>query len=238
MPPASKRFRQRDELRQCPHCEARTEALRHLAPPQAQEFATVIAEAASTDNRARRAMIDSQLRTSGVNAPLVLKRMGEVAREDFVPAASRGIAYMDRAIRLENGRALPAPLVQGKLLEEAAPTGSEKAIVVDAGSGYLAELLKPLVAELTVLSPEEAVGTGRKGKGASLLVIDGAVEEIPAGLAKRLADDARIVTGLVSNGVTRIAVGRKTAAGVSLLPVYDIGVPVLSEFATPKGWSF
>jgi len=197
------------------------------------------AEAANlTTQRARRAMIDSQLRTSGVNTPLVIRRMGEVAREDFVPAASRGVAYVDRAIRLESGGWLPAPLVQGKMLEEAQPGGEEKAIVVDGGSGYLAELLRPLVAELTVLNPEEAVGKGTKGKGADLLMIDGAVEEIPAGLARRLANGARIVTGMVTNGVTRIAVGRKTDSGISLMPVYDIGIPQLHEFDKPKGWSF
>ncbi|WP_338242023.1 protein-L-isoaspartate O-methyltransferase family protein [Aurantiacibacter hainanensis] len=191
-----------------------------------------------TGNRARRAMIDSQLRTSGVNAPFVIRRMSQVAREDFVPAASKGVAYVDRAIRLENGAWLPAPVVHGKMLEEANPDGDEKAIVVDAGSGYLAELFRPLVAELTILSPEEAVGKGTKGKGADLLVIDGAVEEIPAGLGKRLADGARIVTGMVGNGVTRIAVGRKTESGVSLMPVYDVGIPQLHEFDKPKGWSF
>lgn len=197
------------------------------------------AEAANTaHSRARRAMIDSQLRTSGVNEPFVIRRMAQVAREDFVPAGSKGVAYVDRAIRLESGAWLPAPLVQGKMLEEAAPTGQEKAIVVDAGSGYLAELFRPLVADLTVIGPEEAVGKGTKGKGANLLVIDGAVEEIPVSLSRRLADGARIVTGLVSNGVTRIAVGRKGESGVSLLPVYDIGIPQLHEFDRPKGWSF
>jgi len=197
------------------------------------------AEAANlTHDRARRAMIDSQLRTSGVNEPSVLKRMASVAREDFVPTASKGKAYMDRAIRLEDGGWLPSPLVQGKMLEEANPSGDEHALVVDGGSGYLAELLRPLVAKLTVISPEDAVGTGRKGKDANLLVIDGAVEEIPAKLAKKLADDARIVTGLTTNGVTRIAVGRKTASGVSLMPVFDIGIPQLHAFDKPKGWSF
>lgn len=197
------------------------------------------AEAANlTYDRARRAMIDSQLRTSGVNEPFVLKRMAAVPREHFVPAASSGKAYMDRAIRLDNGGWLPSPLVQGKMLEEANPAGTEHAIVVDGGSGYLAELLRPLVAELTVISPEEAIGAGRKGKGANLLVIDGAVEEIPAKLAGRLADGARIVTGLVGNGVTRIAVGRKSASGISLMPVFDTGVPQLHAFDKPKGWSF
>lgn len=197
------------------------------------------AEAANvTGNPARRAMIDSQLRTSGVNSPYVIRRMGEVAREDHVPVASKSLAYVDRAIKLGNGNWLPAPLVQGKMLEEAQPTGAEKAIVVDAGSGYLAELLRPLVGELVTLSVEDATGKGTKGKGAQLLVIDGAVEEIPAGLARRLADGARIVTGIANNGVTRIAVGRKDESGVSLMPVFDIGIPQLHAFDKPKGWSF
>ena len=197
------------------------------------------AEAANiAPNPARRAMIDSQLRTSGVNEPFVLRRMGQVAREDFVPEGAKSRAYMDRAIRLENGAWLPSPVVQGKMLEEANPRSGEAAIVVDGGSGYLAELLRPLVGELTVLSPEDALGKGRKGKGATLLVIDGAVEEIPATLANRLADDARIVTGIVDKGVTRIAVGRKTAGGVSLFPVFDTGIPKIDAFDKAKAWTF
>ncbi|RJY10319.1 protein-L-isoaspartate O-methyltransferase [Aurantiacibacter aquimixticola] len=183
-------------------------------------------------------MIDSQLRTSGVNEPFVLRRMAQVPRENFVPAAGVGTAYMDRAIRLEGGGWLPAPVVQGRMLEEANPRGDEHALVVDGGSGYLAELLRPLVKEMTVISPEDAVGSGRKGKGADLLVIDGAVEHVPTALAKRLADNALIVTGIVTDGVTRVARGRKTAAGVSLIPVFDTGIPQLRAFDKPKGWSF
>ncbi|MGB3166850.1 MAG: protein-L-isoaspartate O-methyltransferase [Alteraurantiacibacter sp.] len=197
------------------------------------------AEAANiAPNPARRAMIDSQLRTSGVNEPFVLKRMGQVAREDFVPAASKARAYMDRAIRLDKGGWLPAPVVQGKMLEEANPQGDELAIVVDGGSGYLAELLRPLVGELVVLTPEDALGKGKAGKGATLLVVDGAVEEIPVALAKRLQDGARIVTGVAEKGVTRIAVGRKGTGGVSLFPVYDTGIPQIHAFDKATGWSF
>jgi protein-L-isoaspartate(D-aspartate) O-methyltransferase len=188
--------------------------------------------------QARRAMIDSQLRTSGVNADYVLRRMGEVAREDYVPAAVRDIAYIDRAIALESGGFLPAPLVQGMMLQEAEPGADDHAIVVDGGSGYLAELLRPLVGKLTVLSPADAVGGGQEGKNASLLLIDGAAEELPAQLVALLADGARIVTGTVEGSVTRIAVGRKTPAGASLMPVLDAGIPRITAFDKPKGWSF
>ena len=50
--------------------------------------------------------------------------------------------------------------------------------------------------------------------------------------------DPNLCTGMVSKGVTRVAVGRKSESGVSLMPVYDIGIPQLHEFDKPKGWSF
>ena len=65
---------------------------------------------------ARRAMIDSQLRVSGVNDPAVLAAFDKVAREDHVPAALAGSAYIDRALALGDGHNLPAPLAQGEIV--------------------------------------------------------------------------------------------------------------------------
>jgi len=187
---------------------------------------------------ARKAMIDSQLRTSGVNAEYVLARMGAVARENFVPENARGIAYIDRAIALGNGRYLAAPVVQGLMLQEARPAESDKALLVDGGSGYMAELLRPLTGSLEVLSPLDAVAPSRKRGDFTLLVIDGAIEQLPDALVQRLAEGSRVVTGLVRNGLTRLAVGRKAAGEVSLLALAEIGIPALPEFAAKKQWSF
>ncbi|MGB3378885.1 protein-L-isoaspartate O-methyltransferase family protein [Allopontixanthobacter sediminis] len=187
---------------------------------------------------ARRAMIDSQLRTSGVNEPFVLARMAAVPREDFVPAAARDTAYIDRAIPLENGRRLAAPLFYGMMLAEAQPLAAETALVVDSGSGYLPELLRPLVKSVDVITPEEALVKSRKAAVYSLMLVDGAVEELPDSLTKRLGDGGRVLTGLVTKGVTRLAVGRKTAGGVALLPLAELGIPRLSEFDKAAGWSF
>jgi protein-L-isoaspartate(D-aspartate) O-methyltransferase len=190
---------------------------------------------------ARRAMVDSQLRTSGVYADFVRERMGTVPREEFVPQDMRAAAYMDRAVPLGNGRFLAAPLVQGRMLEEAAPTGEDKILLVDCGSGYMAELLRPLAGSLKVVSPAEAVSAAKKGAKNeiyTLLIVDGAIEHLPDALARRLADGGRIVTGLVVRGITRLAAGRKIAGEASLIPLAEIGIPVLPEFAVPKGWSF
>ncbi len=187
---------------------------------------------------ARKAMIDSQLRTSGINAQFALSRMGTVAREDFVPATARGVAYVDRAIALGNGRYLAAPVVQGLMLQEARPSAADKALLVDGGSGYLAELVRPLVGSLEVVSPANAVAVSRKRGDFTLLMIDGAIEHLPDTLVRRLAEGARVVTGLLRNGLTRLAVGRKAAGEVGLLPLAEVGIPVLPEFAAKKEWSF
>ncbi len=186
---------------------------------------------------ARRAMIDSQLRTSGVNEEYVLARLLAVPREDFLPADKASVAYIDRAIALGADGHLAAPLFYGKLLMEAAPGPQDRVLVVEGGTGYLAELLRPLVAELTTVSAADAMNAAAAATY-SLIVIDGAIEQLPDALTAQLADDGRIVTGLLLRQVTRLASGRKVAGNVTLQPLEDLGIPVLHAFDVPKGWTF
>ncbi|KTR84711.1 protein-L-isoaspartate O-methyltransferase [Novosphingobium barchaimii] len=196
---------------------------------------TVTEDQRDTTLAARRAMIDSQLRTSGVNEPWILEAMGSLAREDYVPANMRDAAYIDRAIALGDGRMLASPLVHGRFLAEARPTQADKALLI-GDDGYLAALLRPLVGSLDVVAPGDA---GAIGSGDyTLIMIDGAIEALPDALVNRLAPDGRVVTGQVLRGVTRVATGRKAAGRVALLPLAEIGIPVLPEFAAPKRWSF
>lgn len=185
---------------------------------------------------ARRAMIDSQLRVSGVNSPDVLAAMNAVAREDYVPAALQANAYLDRAIALDGGGAMPAPLVHGRMLVEAAVQAGEKVLVISA-SGYLAALAKELGAAVTQITPADTLAKKKAGPF-SLILIDGAAEQLPAFVAASLASDGRVVTGTVTRGITRLAAGRKSADGVALLELADLGMPVITEFAAPKQWSF
>jgi protein-L-isoaspartate(D-aspartate) O-methyltransferase len=201
---------------------------------------TLVADRATDFAAARRAMIDSQLRTSGVTDTIVIEAMGRIPREDFVPAAARGHAYIDRAIPLEGDKALPAPLFHGKVLSEAALKADDAVLLVSCGSDYLPALVRPLVAKLDVITAAEAVakrGTGGKGSY-TVLLIDGAIEVLPDGLGAALTGGGRIVTGLVERGVTRLAAGRKVGGAVSLLPLAEMGIPVLVEFAAPRRWSF
>ncbi len=187
---------------------------------------------------ARRSMVDSQLRPSGVNARYVLERMLAVPREDYVPPDARAIAYIDRAVPLGGDRFLPSAEFHGLMLQEAAPAPTDRALVVDCGSGYLPELLRPMVASVAVATPEAAARGEAPGGPFSLMLIDGAVEQVPGPLAALLAQDGRAVTGLLEDGVTRLAAGRRAGHAIALLPLAELGIPHLPAFAKPRSWSF
>ena len=193
--------------------------------------------AAAFSVQSRRAMVDSQLRTSGVNEPWVLAAMAALPREDFVPENARAGAYTDRAVPLGNGRYLAAPLVHGRMLAEAAPVPTDKALLVSGGSDYLAALLRPLVGSLEVVDAADVATAARSGPY-SLIIVDGAAEELPASLTAALADNGRLVTGLVERGITRLATASRVGDAVAVLPLAEMGIPVLAEFAAPKRWSF
>jgi len=187
---------------------------------------------------ARKAMIDSQLRTSGVNEEYVLARMAAVGREKFLPAEKAGLAYIDRSISLDEHTHLASPLFYGKLLMEAAPFPDDTALVLHGGTGYLAELLEPLVKNLSTVSADDVAKSGLAHSDYSLILVDGAIEDFPSSVADMLSEGGKVVSGIVENGVTRLASGRKVAGHLVLEPVEDIGIPVLHNFDRPRGWTF
>ena len=193
---------------------------------------------AADNSAARRAMIDSQLRVSGVNNERVLAAINTVAREDHIPAAARGHAYIDRAIALGNGQALPAPLVQGLMLSEALPAAGDRVLVVSGGSTYLGALVEAMGALVDSIDAADAGVVKRGMQPYDVLLIDGAIEQLPAELSAAVVEGGRVVTGLVLRGVTRLASGRKLGGEVQLLPLAEVGIPVLGQFARTKSWSF
>lgn len=183
---------------------------------------------------ARRAMIDSQLRPQGVSDPAVLAAMGSVPREQFVPETARPLAYMDRPLDLGDGKAMMPPAALGRLVMEMEPRAGERALVVGSGNGYAAKVLEALG-----LSVDTAEDHHRAGKAIyDLILIDGAVEDIPAGLTARLGDDGRLGAAIADNGVTRLAVGRVSNGILGLRRFADAEVPLLSRFTRPRAFTF
>src|SRR5207253_7282701 len=126
----------------------------------------------------RRAMVASQLRTTGVNDPRVIAAMGEVPRERFVPADRAALAYADALVPLADGRALSPPMALGRLLTAAELQGNERALVIGAGSGYAAAVLARLAGPVTALEADPAlVATAREAlAGTGVDVVEGPLE--------------------------------------------------------------
>jgi protein-L-isoaspartate(D-aspartate) O-methyltransferase len=183
---------------------------------------------------ARRAMIDSQLRPQGVSDPAVLAAMGSVPREEFVPEAVRPLAYSDRPLDLGGGKAMMPPSALASLVTALEPRSGERALVVGSGNGYAARVLEALG-----LKVDQADAGGASAKsGYDVILIDGAVGEVPAGLAGRLVPNGRLATGIDDNGVTRLAVGRVSAGVLGLRRFADSEVPVLPGFSRPRAFTF
>lgn len=183
---------------------------------------------------ARRAMIDSQLRVSGVNDPAILAAFAAVPREDFVPAGRRATAYVDRAVPLDNGDALSPALTHGQMLTAAEPVAADKVLVVSR-NGYLAALAGQLAGSVTQAAPDADWAANGPY---SLVLVDGALETVPEKLGAALADDGRVVAGMVDRGVTRLETGRKVAGELAFTALGEADFAVLDEFAAKQGWSF
>lgn len=201
----------------------------------------------------RTAMVESQLRTSDVDDQRVIAAMAHVAREDFVPAERRAMTYIDRPIPLAGGRSLNPPLIVGRLLKEAQIAQGDKVLLIGAATGYSAALLANLGGQVTAVEEEGGseiavagvtVVRGALNAGApagapyDVLFIDGAVEEVPAALVQQLADGARVVTGIIERGVTRLCGGRVVAGVLGLASLADLEMVVLPGFAAPEQFVF
>lgn len=204
---------------------------------------------------ARRAMVESQLRPQGVTDSGVLDAMGEVPREQFVPADVRPMAYVDRALALGGGRFLAPCAVLGQLLTQMAPYAGERALVVGAGTGYSAAVLRHIGLEVTALESSAELAAAGKAQGIDfvhgdleqghpegapydLILIDGAVACLPDAITDQLAPGGRLGAGLIERGVTRLIVGRKTGRAFGYLSIADAPAPRLPGFQRPSTFTF
>lgn len=208
---------------------------------------------------ARKAMVESQLRPSGVNDPRVIAAMATVPRERFVPAERRGSAYSDRPVPLGGAREMNAPVITGRLLTELRVQPSDRALLVGAATGYAAALLTHLIVDLVAVEADAALlavaraelgdtgvvfveGPMADGHAAGapydIILVDGAVDRVPDALIAQLADGGRLATGLIDGGVGRLAVGRRGGSGFGVSAFEDADPVRLPGFAAPKAFVF
>lgn len=208
----------------------------------------------------RHAMVASQLRTNAVNDPRVVEAMARTPRENFLPAEQKGLAYRDTLLPLPGGRRHNSPLATGRLLTEAHVRPEDHVLLIGAAGGYAAALLAQLAGSVVALEQEEALvalartalageakvelaqGPLEAGWSAGapydLLIVDGAVEQLPDALIAQVKPGGRVLTGVVDRGVTRLAAGRRTEGGFGLLDFLDVECTELPGFRRLRTFTF
>lgn len=96
----------------------------------------------------RDAMVVNQIEHRGITAPSVLQAMRTVRREAFLPQELAEFAYDDTALLVGPNQLMPQPYVVALMIDALELTGSERALDVGAGSGYLAAVLGHIAHEV------------------------------------------------------------------------------------------
>lgn len=201
---------------------------------------------------ARRFMVDGQVRPSDVTDLRVIDAMLAVPREAFVPAAQRGMAYLD--LDLEIGvskRFLIKPVVVGRMLQAAEIKPSAKVLVVGCATGYVAAVVAHLAKDVVVTEPDPALaaqaaatlkaqghanvtvvqGTPAEGAAAhapyDVIVLDGATAIEPTRLYQQLSEDGCLVGVFAARAPQRAMLVRRSHDGFGDRALFDASAPVL-----------
>jgi protein-L-isoaspartate(D-aspartate) O-methyltransferase len=220
-------------------------------------------EADRVDPEAMRdAMVDSQLRPTGVNDPAVVAAFRAVPREAFAPAHLRALAYLDEDLPIAPGRALIEPMVIGNLIQRALPTPSDRALMLPAATGCEAAVLARLAGHVTALESDPALAGGARARLAvhapgvdlvegpleagwpagapyDLILVAGAIETLPDALAAQLADGGRVVAVVIdARGVGRASIGRRAGGALGFDSFLDVATIRLPGFERPRAFVF
>ena len=99
-----------------------------------------------------------------------------------------------------------------------------------------------LAAEAQSAGVETVIGALPAGwsKGApyDLILLEGAVEDIPAALASQLAPGGRIAGAIIDRGVARLSVGTSAGGSIGWRSLADSDVGSLPGFERPRAFTF
>jgi len=208
-------------------------------------------------------MLESQLRPNLITNPDLLAAMGELPRELFLPKRLRGVAYVDEDIPLGGGRSLMEPLVLARLIQMAGVGKTESALDIACGPGYSTALLARLchhviglesdhelaleaasrLRDLGIRNASVVEGPLAAGHVArapyDVILLEGAVEEIPSSITDQLADNGRLVTVMRREGdVGHVTLVTKRAGVLVSRPGHDAATLPLAGFARRQQFVF
>ena len=216
-------------------------------------------------SQARTHMVDCQIHTAGVVNPGLLKAFETIPRESFVPEELQNVAYLDEEIILGNNRFLLEPLTLSKMLQAVEPKEDDVVLDIGGTTGYSAAILSPLVSTIVALENDKSffehaaktwesldacniVGvTGDLEKGDAqnapfdLILINGAVAEIPKTIEAQLAPGGRLIAIVKNPGESlgQVTLLKNSADNhVSSINLFSAGGDYLPGFEPRPAFKF
>ncbi|WP_321340938.1 protein-L-isoaspartate O-methyltransferase [Breoghania sp.] len=216
----------------------------------------------------RRRMVDNQLRTRDITDYRILDAMGSVPRELFVPKMRRPFAYADGDIEItgaeagEPGRYLLSAQTFGKLVQLADLDATDIVLVVGCASAYATAVLARIANSVVGVEGDEALAhaasetlveqgidnaaivagdpaAGLASEGPfDVILIEGAVDQIPETLISQLKDGGRLVA-IKGRGGSAEAIRVLSSEGkTSSRPAFNANAPTLPGFEMKKDFVF
>ena len=213
--------------------------------------------------QARFNMIEQQIRPWNVLDQDVLDLLMVVKREQFVPPEHKALAFVDTEIPLPGGETMFTPKIEARILQEVQAKKHENVLEIGAGSGYMAALLAHKARHVTTVEirPElkamaEAnlakagisnvtveLGNGAQGwaTGApyDVIVISGALEELPEAFLKQLKVGGRVAAIIGQAPVmTAQVVTRVSETAYDTVKVFETNVKPLADAPAHSRFTF
>lgn len=214
-----------------------------------------------TDFAQRRIMmVDTQVRPSDVTKFPIIAAMLAVRREVFVPAERREAAYVGENLPLAPGRVVLEARTFAKLLDALDIQPTDAVLDIGCGLGYSTAILARLAEAVVAVEDDEvrateaqrtlsaegvdnaAVMTGALAAGSAkhgpydIIILQGGVEKLPAGLADQLKDGGRIGAVFMNGALGVARVGFKADGRITWREAFNATAPVLPGFEERKGF--
>jgi protein-L-isoaspartate(D-aspartate) O-methyltransferase len=212
--------------------------------------------------KARRMMVDAQVRTNDVTELALQAALNALPREAFAPPSLSPLAYADLDLEVAPGRFLLRPRDLAKLIQALAPRAGDRALEIAGATGYGAAVLARLVKEVVTLDSDpdqtlaarkafdavrarnvQAVSTSlaqgwADGAPYDVILLNGGTEIVPEAWLAQLAEGGRMAVIVRDGPAGRARLYTKAGGAAAYRNVFDAAPPVVPGLAKPPAFTF